>query len=490
MGDELKRETYSTRLAGFLVLIMSSLGLGNIWRFPFLCAKYGGAAFVLVYLVAIIFIVAVGNQCEVCMGKYSRRGSMGAFTSIGRRPIWRICGIVVFCLNVIVMIYYNVILSWITRYFFTSFSGAVFKAESPQVYWDKFIDTPQVFLWLVIVNIIVFGVLYFGVNKGVEKAAAVIAPVLFIVMGVMVVFTINLPDVGKGLDYYLSPDWSYLVKFETWMQAIGQALWSGIFGWGIIMVLGSYMKKKEDIPVTITVASLVDGAISWLVGLAIIPACVVYGVALNTGSSMSFLVLPTMFQEMPYGQLFMILFFGSLSLAGIAASIGSIESIIAPVMEEWNISRKKAVPYVFLFWCLGGLPSALSKNVFDWVDGTVGTYEILLGGFFILFFVGWAWGADRVRRNVLNVGAKIPFGPWWNVAIKFVAPALIAFAGFGFCKEWLLPYVPGPLAWGIITVIVIFNLIVILDAIRHPIPDDFGDIPQGPVSTGKSNIKL
>jgi NSS family neurotransmitter:Na+ symporter len=486
-----KRESFTSGFSGFMVIIMTSLGLGNIWRFPYLAAKYGGAAFVLVYLLAIILLVNIGNMCEICMGKFSRRGVVGAFTAIGRRRIWRICGWFVLCLNVVVMIYYSVIVGWVSRYFFTSFSGAVWKASSSKAFFDVFIDTPQVFLWTLLVNAIVFAVLWLGVKKGLEKAAMIMGPVLFIIMAIMIVRTLNLPGVGKGLEYYLAPNWSYLFRYETWMQAIGQALWSGCFGWGIIMAMGSYMKKSEDIGSSIMQTGLLDGAISWMVGLAIIPACIVYGVPLDSGTSLSFLVIPKMFQEMSGGHLMMILFYASLMISGIGATIGCVEAGLAPIMEEWGFSRKTATLMGFVIWNIGALPVALSKNALDWMDATVGSYAILMGGLVILIFVGWAWGADRVRRYVLNLGADIKFGRWWNILVKFVAPGMIVFASYGFFKTWLLPSVPGPLAWGIIAFIVIFDLIILVDAIRHPVPLDIGDIPKADgLSPGNINERV
>lgn len=486
MAKEGEREIFTSRLSAFMVVIMTSLGLGNIWRFPYLCAKYGGATFVVIYLIALILLVNIGNQCEVSLGKFSRRGIVGAFTAVGRRPIWRFCGFIILWLNIIVMAYYNVIIGWVIRYFATSFSGAVWQAASPDAYYKSFIDTPQVVMWLLLVNCIVFGVLWFGIVKGVERASMIMGPILFLVMAAMVIRTLTLPGVGVGLHYYLAPDWKYFFMYETWMQAIGQALWSGCFGWGILTALGSYMHKGEDIGSSITQTGLLDGAISWLVGLAIIPACFVYNVPIDSGSSLSFLVFPKIFKEMPFGHLSMILFYASLSIAGLGASIGCIEATITPMIEEWGLSRKVVVPGAFVMYTIAALPAALSKNVFDWIDLTIGTFAILLGGFFILIFVGWCWGADRVRRNVLNLGADIQFGPWWNYLVKYVAPGLLILAAYGFFKVWLFPYVSAGLAWGILVFVVAFNLVMIVKAIRHPVPLDIGDMPPSPMLVNKT----
>lgn len=474
-----QRDGFSSRSGAFMVIIMTSLGLGNIWRFPYLCAKFGGAAFVIAYMIALVFVVNIGNQCEICMGKFSRRGVVGAFTAIGRRPAWRIAGFVILGLNVVVLVYYNNIIAWVTRYFFTSFIGGVFNAPSPEVYFNSFIDTPQVFMWALLVNFIAFAVCWFGLKNGVERAALYMGPILFVVMLVMVGRTLTLPGVGIGLEYYLAPNWTYFFRYETWMQAIGQALWSGCFGWGIILVMGSYMKKSDDVFSSITQTGLLDGAISWLVGLAIIPACIVYHIPLDSGSSLSFLVLPAMFKEMPMGFLFMILFYGSLAMAGIGATIGCLEAIIAPICEEWNLERKKVIPIMYVLWNLAALPSCLSKNSQDWLDSTVGTYGILIGGLFVLTMVGWAWGADRVRINVLNYGAEISIGPWWNFMVKWVAPGLIWFAAYGFFKVWLLPTVPGYIAWPFIIITVGYNIYMYYVAIRFGVPDDIGDRSAG-----------
>lgn len=470
MGDGLKEERFTSRFAAVLVIVMTSLGLGNIWRFPYLCAKYGGASFVVVYIIAIIFVVNIGNMCEACMGKFSRRGVVGAFTSIGRRRIWRICGWLILWLNAVVMIYYNNIVGWVTRYFFTSFSGAVWKAPSPEAFFKSFINTPEVFLYALLINVIVFGVLWFGLKGGIERAANIIGPLLFAVMIFLIIRALTLPGIERGLEYYLAPDWSYLLKYETWMQAIGQALWSGCFGWGIMITMGSYMLKGDDMGTSFTVTGLLDGAISWLVGFAIIPATVALGVPLDSGSSLSFLVLPRMFHDMPLGQISMIMFYGSLMLAGLAASIGCVEAIIKPLIEEWRINRKVIIAGAFVIWVLASLPSALNKDVLDWIDLTIGTFAILLGGFFILIFVGWAWGAQRVRETVLNVEGGIKFGPWWDYLVKFVAPGLIAFASFGFFKAWLFPYVPWYISWFILGAILTLNGFILYNALMYRVP--------------------
>lgn len=473
---EIARETFNSRLSGFLVIIMTALGLGNIWRFPYLCAQYGGAAFVIAYLIALIFIVSVGNQCEILMGKFSRRSVVGAFTSIGRRTIWRVVGWTIFCLNVLVLCYYNIVISYVTRYFFTSFSGAVWKAESPDAFWTSYIDSPQVIFWAVLVNLVVFAILWFGVNKGVERAATIIGPVLFVVMAIMVIRTLMLPGVGAGLEYYLVPHWEFLTQFETWMQAIGQGLWSGAFGWGIITTMGSYTRKHDDVGSFITQTTLLDGGISWFVGLAIIPACVVFDVSLASGNKLAFLILPEMFQAMPGGFMFMLLFFGALMISGLGAAIGCVEAAVAPLIEEWGYTRKQIILTMFVLWNLAALPSMLSKNVLDYIDYSIGTFAILLGGFFFLIFVGYCWGAERVRKNVLNVGADIPFGPWWSVNIKYIAPALLIFAGYAFIKEWLFPYFPDNVAWPTLIIIVVFNAVVLYESLRHPVPANLSDL--------------
>ena len=178
-------------------------------------------------MIALVFIVNIGNQCEICMGKFSCRGVVGAFTAMGRRSARRIAGFVILGLNVVVLVYYNNIIAWVTRYFFTSFIGGVFNAASPEVYFKSFIDTPQVFMWALLVNFIAFAVCWFGLKNGVERAALYMGPILFVVMLVMVGRTLTLPGVGIGLEYYLAPNWSYFFRYETWMQAIGQALWLG-----------------------------------------------------------------------------------------------------------------------------------------------------------------------------------------------------------------------------------------------------------------------
>jgi NSS family neurotransmitter:Na+ symporter len=226
-----------------------------------------------------------------------------------------------------------------------------------------------------------------------------------------------------------------------------------------------------------------------MMGLAIIAACVAFGVDLKSGSSLGFLIIPEMFKGIPGGHLFLVLFYGALTIAGIGAAIGGVEATLVPLVEEWGFTRRQVIPVLFIFWNLAALPCMLSKDTLDWIDTTIGSFGILLGGLFFFIFAGYCWGAKRIRENVLNLGADIQFGAWWDVCVKFIAPGLILFASYGFFQAWLIPYVAPPITWTVIIVCVVFNVVVFADALKHHVPLDIGDIPSQK-KAGSANTEI
>lgn len=455
------RAKFSSKVTALLAIIMTSWGLGNIWRFPYLTAKYGGASFVVAYIITVLLVVIIGNQVEAALGKYTRRGVVGAFTAVGKSKFWRFCGWVILWSNVVVMVYYNNVVGWVWRYFATSFSGAVFHAASTEAFFKSFIDTPQVVIWTLVVNIVVFGVIWFGVNNGLEKISSIMGPILFLLVVLLIIRTLFLPNVAAGINFYLTPKWEYLGKVETWVQAIGQALWSGCFGQGIMLAMGSYMKKDDDIGKSFFVGGMCDAATSWMAGFAIIPATVAFGIPLASGSSLSFLTLPKMFSTMAGGQLIMIIFFGALAIAGLCASIGCIEAIVTPLLDEWKYNRRTIVLLMFLFFNIAAIPTSLSKNVQDWLDVSLGTFAYPVCGALILIFAGWVFGAKKLREKVMNADADIKIGAWWDVMVKYVSPMILILSAVGFAKVWLIPSVTPAVATGILVPCVVFFLLVL-----------------------------
>lgn len=299
----------------------------------------------------------------------------------------------------------------------------------------------------------------------------------------LLVRSLFLPNALQGVEYYLSPKWQYLGSWETWTQAIGQALWSGCFGQGIMLAMGSYMKKEDDVSKAFFTSGLLDAATSWLAGFAIIPATVAFAIPLASGTSLSFLTLPNIFKEMAGGQFFMIIFFGALAIAGLCASVGCIESITAPLMDEWRASRKLIIPLLFIAFNIGAIPTSLSKNVMDWMDTTLGTFAYPLCGLLILMFAGWAYGAAKLRREVLNADADIKIGGWWDIMVKYIAPAFLIFGAFGFAKLWLFAYVPTSISIAVIIPFVLVLLVAVGVIIKGGIPTN----GKGPANTSSYN---
>jgi NSS family neurotransmitter:Na+ symporter len=453
-----EREVWKTKFGLLIASVMTCVGTGNIWRFPYLCAKYGGAAFLFWYIISVIIVSIIVLQCESCMGKSSRKSTIGAFTYYGRSHYWRFSGWYVWFILTVVMIYYNVVVAWILRYAVSSIIGTIWIAES-EVFFNQWVANPSsVAFYLVIVNIIIFGILYFGVQKGIERVTKILAPILFLLLILCVIRAVTLPKAAIGINFYLAPDWSMIWKPETITQAMGQAFWSTAAGTGTWIVLASYTKPKDDIAATYVSSPLSDAGTAFLAGFAIMPVLFSFGVSPESGTGLSFIVLPKLFAMMPLGKFIAACFFFCLLFAGISSAVGSEEPTIAGMMDEWGWSRKKSVLISFLIYTIGGLPFAYMKEGLDWMDLTVGTFGLMIGCLMVLFLVGYKWGAEEARTEVLNPYGLIRIGKYWNVFVRYISPLWVIFGIVNFYLMWIIPLTTLPVK--LITAIITAGLIL------------------------------
>jgi len=415
----------------------SAIGLGNIWKFPYLTGLYGGAAFVLVYLLIIIFIGVPLMNSELLVGRKSERNALGAFKIIAPGTPWWIVGAMGILAGFIILSYYSVVAGWAIAYIFKSGAYMVRGAHTGDIF-GSFITSPVTpIIWHAIFMLICIYIVSAGVEKGIEKYSKILMPILVLILLVLILRGVTLPGAGKGLIFYLKPDFSKLTA-KGILAALGQAFFSLSLGMGCMIVYGSYLKKDQDIPTNSYWICGSDTAIALLAGFAIFPAVFAFGLEPGAGPGLTFITIPAVLAAMgPAGHFFGVLFFFLLSIAALTSAISLLEVVSAYFIDEAKWDRKKATWIMGIIIFLLGIPSSLGlgiwshikiiggRDIFDSLD-FIASYVLLpLGGLLLCLFIGWFWGTDKAIEEA-NIGAKsIKLGSTYSFLIKYVAPIAI-----------------------------------------------------------------
>ena len=416
----------------------SAVGLGNIWKFPYITGLYGGAAFVLVYLLFVILVCIPIMNSELLVGRKSGKNALGAFKELVPKSSWWIVGLMGIIAGFVILSYYSVIAGWATAYIFKS--GAYMAAgANPADVFVGFITSPVTpIIWHAIFMLMCIGIVSAGIEKGIEKYSKILMPALVVILLVLIVRSVTLPGAGAGLSFYLKPDFGKL-SAEGILAALGQAFFSLSLGMGCMITYGSYLKKDQDIPANSYWIAGTDTAIALLAGFAIFPAVFAFGLEPGAGPGLTFITVPAVFASMgAIGHLFGILFFMLLTVAAITSAISLLEVVCAYFIDEKKWDRKKAVWIMGIIIFLLGVPSSLGQGVWssykfiggrdflDSLDFIASNILLPLGGFLLCIFIGWYWGTDKAIEEG-NIGAKgaITLGGGYRFLIKYVAPVAI-----------------------------------------------------------------
>ena len=408
---ERKRERFDSRVGMILAMAGSAVGLGNLWRFPFLAAQNGGGAFIFVYLVLLLTICIPVLMTEITLGRKCRTNVTRVYDNLGA-PRWRWAGFLTLLTPIVIMAFYTVVGGWSVKYLI---QACAFKFTAPDADYSGafggFISStwePLVYtlIFLVITAAANFG----GVKNGIEKFSKPMMTVLSVTIILVAIRSLTLPGAAEGTKYLLIPDFSK-IDGKVLLTALGQAFMSLSIGIGILLTYGSYVKTKEDIAMTAITTGLIDTLFAIIAGLAIIPA--VYAIAfmngtapaVNAGPGLVFITLPGVFASMPGGSIIAILFFMSLLLAAVTSAISMLEVIVRYFIEEWKLSRNAAVivsmVLIILLGCVCSLSQGtlsgitiLGNNIFDFFDVISSDVLITVGSLIMVLFAGW-----RVKRT-------------------------------------------------------------------------------------------
>jgi len=435
---EVNRGQWSSKIGFIFAAAGSAIGLGNIWRFPYVVGENGGAAFVLIYMVFVVLIGLPYMFAELALGRSSQKNPVGAIDSIKSGSPWKLVGLLGVLTGVGILSFYGVIAGWTFGYIFKAATGNIGE-------FGDFVSNPVIVLllfalFMFITTMIVSG----GVEGGIERWSKILMPVLFILLVGLIIYSNSLEGSGKGLAFYLQPDFSKITG-RTMLAALGQAFFSMSLGMGLMITYGSYVSKKENLISSAFFIGLFDTLIAIMAGLIIFPALFAMGESPSAGPSLVFVVFPKLFTQMPGGFIVGAFFFILLSVAALTSTISLLEVPVAYMVDEKKVNRKKIVWILAFITYIIGIPSALSQGASNFfTDFSIlparlsspdflghmsflwGDFSLALGAFLMSIYVGWVWGA---KKAALEIESGSPFfaksKPVWIFMIRYFIPIVI-----------------------------------------------------------------
>ena len=432
-----ERENWGSRIGFILAASGSAIGLGNIWRFPYMVGMNGGAAFLVVYLLLVATIGATVMLGEFALGRRMRKAPVPAFWQASGTHTWTLVGWMgTIGGSFIILSYYAVIGGWTLKYIVASLQDLMPQAvegRSGDVF-NHFVGSPtEVIAYFLAFMAMTVGIVLGGIGKGIERACKVMMPLLFLIMLVLIARAVTLPGALQGLDFYLRPDFSKL----TWpalLDALSQGFFSLSLGMGIMVTYASYIRDEEHLPSSVAYVVFYDSLAAFLAGLVIFPAVFSMGLEPTQGVGLTFIVLPGVFARMPHGEIFSALFFVLLFFAAITSSMSLFEVTVAHGMDDLKWSRRKSSLVMGVIITLLGLPSAasLSGSPKLWGMDFLSAMDFLsnhiilpLCAILTCIFVGWRF-LDRAEDEISNHGTyRFKLLRAWAWIIRIVAPVAI-----------------------------------------------------------------
>jgi len=507
---ETSRGGWGSKIGFIVAAAGSAIGLGNIWRFPYVAGENGGAAFVLIYIIFIILIGLPVMIAELAIGRNTQKNPVGAFKKLFPNSYWKIVGGIGVLTGIGILSFYAVIAGWTLQYAVKSVTtpGYInYTEEQGEMLWQNFISAPenkvsviaenklsgdsaseptgaqidslfiqvqkeeaflnyknkkigqlhtdQIFTnfvsdsFMPIIYLFIFigltiAVVMGGVSAGIERWSKILMPILFILLIVLAIRSITLEGASKGLEFYLKPDFSK-VRFETFARALGQAFFSLSLGMGTMITYGSYISKRDNLVTSAGSVVFFDTLIAILAGLVMFPALFAMGMDPAGGTGLVFVVLPSIFAQMPGGMFFGAGIFLLLSIAALTSTISLLEVPVAYLVDDKGWSRKKATLLMGLAAALLGIPAALSIGANEWLTKIpflkigfldfmnvfFGNYSLSVGSLCIAIFAGYKWGAKAVQRELEQEQNVFKLKAIWAFLIRFICPiAIVIILGY------------------------------------------------------------
>lgn len=442
------RERFSSRLGFILISAGCAVGLGNVWRFPYITGQYGGAAFVLVYLIFLVLLGLPIMVMEFAVGRASQKSAARSFHVLEPAGTkWHLQGYACMAGNYLLMMFYTTVGGWMAAYIFKTLTGEFKGLDSDgvaAVFNDMLARPGYMTFWMVLVVLLSFFICSFGLQKGVERITKAMMSCLFLILLILCIRSVTLPSASEGLRFYLIPDFTRFTENgvgNTIFAAMGQAFFTLSLGIGAMAIFGSYIGKDRSLTGETINICLLDTLVAFLAGLIIFPSCFAFGVDPGQGPGLVFITLPNIFNQMVGGRIFGVLFFVFMTFAAQSTIIAVFENIISFSIDLFGTSRKKAVlingiaiillslPCVFGFNIWSGFqPLGAGSTIQDLEDFIVSNNLLPLGSMVYLLFCtsryGWGW------KNFLaeaDTGKGVKFPAWARVYVSYILPLIVLF---------------------------------------------------------------
>ena len=443
-----KRESFGSSFTFIMAMAGSAIGLGNIWRFPYMVGEHGGAAFIIAYIICGLFIAVPCFVCEAVIGRRARSGVYGAFDKLAPGTGWKYMGLLSVLTCFILVSYYCVVGGWSVDFLARAITGnlAQGRPDDAITIFGQMASSPRESITMHLCFLAATCVIVsLGIKRGIELFSKITTPMLFILMVVMVIFSVSLPGAGKGVEYLCKPDFSKLGA-SGWACALGQAFYSMSLGVGTVLIYSSFMKKKDSILGSGFWTAFFDTGFALIAGFAIMPAVFAAGIEPGAGPSLVYETLPYIFAKMGVespllGYIVTVIFFLAILMAALSSSISILDVCVEHLCEQYHIRRRYSVLIFFLLAAALGVPCALSfgsmesfkvlgKTVFDLCDYACSNILMMFGALVFTIFVGWIMKRSEVMDEISNGGTLAFSGKLFKLLyflIRWVIPIAIVF---------------------------------------------------------------
>ena len=442
------RETFGSRLGFILVSAGCAIGLGNVWKFPYMCGQYGGAAFILIYLIFLVILGVPIMTSELAVGRASRQSVATSFQMLekdgARTHLFGYLGMIG---NYLLMMFYTMVAGWLMYYCFRSirgdFTGETLTVDEIGGMFGEMIGSWQTMtFWMVIVVVVSFGVCFLGVQSGVEKITKVMMLALLGLIVVLAIHSILLPGAGEGIRFYLVPDFGKMIEAgvgRVVFAALSQSVFTLSVGIGSIAIFGSYMDKKRSLTGEAVAITALDTFVALMAGFIVIPACFAFGVDQAQGPSLIFVTLPTIFNAMPGGRIWGSFFFLFMTFAALSTVIAVFENIVSFAIDLAGWSRKKTVILNIIALIVLSMPCILGFNVLasiqplgegtgimDLEDFIVSNNLLPMGSLVYVLFCSskYGWGWENFMEEV-NTGVGMKYPQKIRFYVSYILPILV-----------------------------------------------------------------
>jgi NSS family neurotransmitter:Na+ symporter len=437
---ETTRTNFGSRIGIIFAAVGSAVGLGNIWRFPYMLGENGGAAFLTVYFLCVLLLGLPVMIAEFYIGRHSQKNAAGAFDVLAPRTKWNLVGYNGILTAFLILGFYFVISGWTLEYVWQSITEPLAGKTTEQfaAHFTEFSTSiVRPIIWTLLFIAITHTIVVVGVKKGIEKSSKVLMPLLFLILLILCVRSVTLPNASAGLEFLFKPDFSK-INSSVLLSAMGQAFFSLSVGMGCMITYASYFGKKTNLQNVALQVSLIDTFVAIFAGIMIFPAVFSFGISPTAGPDLVFITLPNVFARMALGNLWSAIFFLLIGVAALTSTISLFEVATAYLHEEKHISRKRAALIVScgvaLFATVSSLSFGLIKSwtlfgltFFDLLDYVTAKIMLPLGGMFICVFVGWRVDKKILKAELTNQGTvAFRFFSLYVFILKYIAPVAIA----------------------------------------------------------------